>query len=175
MPGDREKFINAGMTDYLSKPVKINELVRIIKSSRPVSEQIDSTADALPLTTENAITVDHIATTMGLEIDETQAIVLDMLDIFMTETSELWHNILDAAVLDDENQLYRAAHTIKSSSVIIGAHRFSECAEQLARAVNNKQLSRIPAIIENMKIEKDVVFSTIEKLRGELSAQSLHD
>jgi len=32
MTGDREKFIKAGMKDYLTKPVNIKELERIFSS-----------------------------------------------------------------------------------------------------------------------------------------------
>ena len=30
MTGDREQFISAGMNDYLSKPIKIDELIRLL-------------------------------------------------------------------------------------------------------------------------------------------------
>jgi signal transduction histidine kinase/DNA-binding response OmpR family regulator len=169
MAGDREKFLKAGMTDYLSKPVKINELVQAIKGNqRP--QGLNEESPALPeITADNTITVDYISRTMGLDNDDAHDIILDMLDIFMTETSELWQEIEDGIVLDDFDQLYRAAHTIKSSSKIIGAFRFSEYAEWLADSINKKDVSSIQYLVENMKIEKDRLFSATQQLCNQLN------
>jgi len=35
MQGDREKCINAGMDDYISKPIRVEELVKSLSQSQP--------------------------------------------------------------------------------------------------------------------------------------------
>lgn len=38
LAGDREKYLGQGMDDYVSKPVRINELVKALENSRPLLE-----------------------------------------------------------------------------------------------------------------------------------------
>ena len=60
MTGDREKCINAGCTDYLSKPVDRDQLVRLLQKYLPRSNAPAPTAapkpqEAMPTTLEGAI------------------------------------------------------------------------------------------------------------------------
>ncbi len=38
MEGDRELCLEAGMDDYVSKPIRVDELVRALSESRPLQE-----------------------------------------------------------------------------------------------------------------------------------------
>jgi CheY-like chemotaxis protein len=54
MKGDREKFLAAGMTDYLSKPIHIEGLIKAIERQRicpvpPKSPDNGTLADWMPL------------------------------------------------------------------------------------------------------------------------------
>ena len=38
MQGDREKCLEAGMDDYVSKPIRVDELVRALSEATPVKK-----------------------------------------------------------------------------------------------------------------------------------------
>jgi len=48
MAGDREKYLAAGMDDYISKPIRLTELTRVIEETQPLATPISPIAPCLP-------------------------------------------------------------------------------------------------------------------------------
>jgi CheY-like chemotaxis protein len=42
LPGDRERYIGTGMDDYISKPVKMDELIEALRKSQPLNDVVDT-------------------------------------------------------------------------------------------------------------------------------------
>ena len=168
MPGDRDKFLKAGMDGYLSKPIEIAELVNIIKKFASKQKHQFNAADrharnATDQPDDNdTITIQSIKESAGFAETDDDEIIKEIVITFLEETSELWEDIGNA--LHDRNftHLYRAAHTIKSSSAIVGATRFSELAAKLADAADSNNLEKSNDIFQQLDAEKQRLFRILQ-------------
>jgi CheY-like chemotaxis protein len=126
LEGDREWCLAAGMEDYITKPVKIEELVDALERSRPVlpppTEAQTVAQDSAPVLDQGAI--DGLVAVMDKEVTE-------VLDVFLDNAAKLMGEIEQSARQGSAEGLKSAAHTLKSSSAMFGAMRLSNVCKEL--------------------------------------------
>jgi signal transduction histidine kinase/HPt (histidine-containing phosphotransfer) domain-containing protein len=135
MQGDREMCLAAGMDDYISKPVSFDTLQRIIERWGNLPKGIEIQQDTLHLNTDFD---DHA-------LQEIEKVSLNlpkrMINIFLYEECPVLLAKLRQAIFDqDASQIEYVAHTLKGSSVMLGAKAFSEICFGLEVAGRNHQL-----------------------------------
>lgn len=126
LEGDREWCLAAGMEDYITKPVKIEELVDALERSRPMlpppTETEAVAQDSAPVLDQSAI--DSLVAVMDKE-------VTGVLDVFLDNAAKLMSEIEQSARHGSAEGLKSAAHTLKSSSAMFGAMRLSNVCKEL--------------------------------------------
>jgi len=134
MEGYREKFLEAGMNDYLPKPIRLNVLEDALNRWKykttpntdfvfpeiPIIEKEDT---ILSDHTLDAKTLGNLKLSMGLNSTE---IVIDLIHTFLHDTPGLINNLNNAYVNLDYPTLQKIGHTLKSTSALIGAKKLSE-------------------------------------------------
>ncbi len=139
MAGDRQKCLDAGMDDYLAKPVTRADLERCITRWRgvrmPVPETLPAPADIavrLPPVL-NAGILDELREVLGNEVDK-------IIAVYLEDAPRLIAQLERAAVSGDPIALRVAAHTLKSSSANVGASTLSEAARDLEEGARDGTL-----------------------------------
>ncbi|MCQ8902689.1 MAG: PAS domain S-box protein [Methanothrix sp.] len=114
LDGDRERCIAAGMDDYITKPVTMEKLKAAIER------------------VEDGCALDRSALSRLRELQEAGEpdVVAELGAIFLSNAPSRIASMHQALERNDPDALYRAAHSMKSASASIGAHRLSRmCAE----------------------------------------------
>ena len=112
LQGDREKCIAAGMDDYIPKPVKSEDLVKILDRVVAGSTTKESfhrvEEEDLP-----PVDMDRLHEVMGEEL-------VEILDIYLRQTSENLQKLVAAIEAGDANEVELIAHNCAGTSANCG-------------------------------------------------------
>ncbi|WP_261998089.1 ATP-binding protein [Stenotrophomonas sp. Ste96] len=156
MAGDRERCLQAGMDDYLSKPINRETLQAVL--ARWGSAMADDPAVQPPSLPQHAPAPPAASPTR----DESPAPVLDqevldellevigadtarIIGVFLDDTPPLIRQLQDASVAADLDQLRALAHSLKSASANVGAMALSAAAWRIEHDARAGTLER-PAV-----------------------------
>ncbi|MBM3803239.1 MAG: response regulator [Acidimicrobiia bacterium] len=107
MKGDRELCLQAGMDDYLSKPIQPQQVIAIMEHFLP-STSGSANADALS-TDPEVCDLNSLLTRFGGD----EALTQELAGLFLDDAPSLLEKIRQAVVARDSQSLERAAHALR--------------------------------------------------------------
>ncbi|MCA9084468.1 MAG: PAS domain-containing protein [Planctomycetaceae bacterium] len=147
MKGDRERCLAAGMTDYISKPIRIRQLATLLSQYEVQVAQTDNADDSpdknsarsADETSDPAKDVDASAQHSSLVnwedalagVGGHRPLLKAVIDAFLVESLELIARVQESVESGNAAELHRAGHTLKSTLLAFGAEQPAAMARQL--------------------------------------------
>ena len=128
MQEDRDRCMAAGMDDYITKPVRRQELFDVIERVTRVPSQT-TTQRAIP---ESLPILDNAA--LMAVVDGDMSLLSELLRLFREESRTLVATIQSAVQADDLAAVARASHRLKGSSAQIAAMELADLCDRLETA-----------------------------------------
>ena len=114
MPEDRQACLEAGMDDFMAKPVGLDELAKMVDKWTGAATPADEARDS-----DDAVQFEALAT-LQADLDDPE-LVVSLVERFLEELNVRADGFRNAAERADLDSLHRIGHTLKSTSELMGA------------------------------------------------------
>ncbi len=159
--GDRERFIAAGMTDFLAKPVEKEDLLACISSN--VGPRGDQGADDIQGNDESSLSAAReILSTMPEELQK------KLLTQFIEDTSKRREAAKLAVENDDLEKLERATHALKSVAGTFGAGDLTNIAAAINTLARDNKSSAAMSRLDELEETCDRTLGEVKALADEM-------
>ncbi|MEW5814699.1 MAG: ATP-binding protein [Spirochaetota bacterium] len=138
LKGDRDRFLEAGMDDYISKPIDLHELkmvlLRVMRSKILVRKFLAASQAA---GTKRLLDTTGVLGRIGGDTE----FLLILYGLFKESESPRLEVLKEAIRNKDRDSAVLAAHSIKTASINIGAQRVAEIAERLESELLDQKMA----------------------------------
>ena len=147
LPGDRAACLDAGMDDYLAKPLATRALDAKLQRWLPPSAAPPSPAASAP--TAPGETFD--AAEMRDRLLGDAALIRQVIDDILRELPVQLKRLRHAQDTHDAEAAAVAAHSIKSAAQLVGAHATAKCARDVETACRQERVDAASADIAQLE------------------------
>jgi CheY-like chemotaxis protein/HPt (histidine-containing phosphotransfer) domain-containing protein len=154
MAGDRERCIEAGMDDYVSKPINPNDLFEAI--ARVVTG--GPVAGGVPVF-DRAVALHHV----GGEPE----ILRQLVEMFLEQGTARMRSVEEALALGDARKLEHGAHALKGTAATLGMSRLRDTAYTVERLGSEGKATEAAGAVLEMRAAMDEV---VEALKAEMAS-----
>jgi two-component system sensor histidine kinase/response regulator len=196
MKGDRERCLESGMDDYLSKPFTQATLQDIVcrwaaAGDRPIrTATVNPDSGAVPGVKDVQGTVMRMGPKAGVRSNEAGG-VLDraaiqalrsfnhpsgpdvfrrLITVYLKSSMVTMAVLRDAVAQSNAAAIFQAAHGLKSSSAMFGGRRFADLLKQLEAAGQSGMLEPVEALLASAEMEYDLFSRALQDYLNESAA-----
>ena len=158
MPGDREKCLEAGMNDYLAKPIIRDALLAVLERWLPRREKEEGPFEDVATEGAREMEAQHLESVWDRDVllerllgDE--EMLEEIITGFLEDAPAQLSALSEALATGDAASAEMSAHAIKGAAAGIGAERVRSAAFAVENAVRNGAMDEAASLIGALELE----------------------
>jgi signal transduction histidine kinase/CheY-like chemotaxis protein/HPt (histidine-containing phosphotransfer) domain-containing protein len=156
MRGDREKCIEAGMDDYIAKPIRRDDLAAALERWVAAGRTRTASPPGTRRTGEfEAVEMSPLDQLRAYDVSGGSKLVEELCRLFLADTPIRISALADAVDRGDMEQVHLIAHTVKGAAWLVGARQMGAVAEVLEEQSAKGLLRRAPEQAVRLQMEFD--------------------
>jgi PAS domain S-box-containing protein len=139
---EKEEFLQAGMDDYVSKPINAGVMIEKVKkwfNKAQYLHQIATTEEKTPYHISTSGDIIDFATINGMLQYLNQEMLVSVYEDFETESRQLVEECKTAYKTEDRQTILNHLHTIKGSATTIGVNKVGQWAAKFEKNLKNNE------------------------------------
>ena len=137
LQGDKERFLDAGMDEYISKPIEVTELERILeKYSAP---KLTNNTIETPKNTTYTFSLEEVIAKTMKRTRFPEKIVLKLMNSYLKNSQVLMDTFIQGIRENNFEKISRSTHDLKSSAQTFHFIEIGELMTQAERSANKKE------------------------------------
>jgi signal transduction histidine kinase/CheY-like chemotaxis protein/HPt (histidine-containing phosphotransfer) domain-containing protein len=177
---DRQRCISAGMDDYLSKPFNKAQITILLQRWLPdasgsiavVVEDATATKAVEPAMAESNAPLLPATIAQLQEMDDNDGFFNRIIDAYLEKSPADIEQLNQGLAHSDLDALRKAAHSFKSSSYNLGAHKLAELCKTLEKTVRDKDLEQAGSLCVSIDGEYQRVREALIKIKENNNAEN---
>jgi two-component system sensor histidine kinase/response regulator len=157
--GDRERCLAAGMDDFVSKPMKTEDLLAAIGRVIGHAPAPSAPPPSAPTTAPPVDLPAALRTAAG-----DAELLRELVEIFSADYPQRLADLREALRTNDARRLERTSHALKGALGSLGATEATSLAAKLEAIGRDQQLSRAPALVDDLAAEIDRIMAFFAEL-----------
>ena len=168
MKGDREQCIAAGMDDYVSKPVRPQELFRVLAGIGGPNEDAEAVGEEAGGDRKNGPVPDTRQVFDEARFRENtgdEELMRELIGFYQEDVDRLLEDIAEALAEEDAEKVHRAAHSLKGMVGNYCADRVLARATELDAHALSGKLDKVRDLLPDLRAEADLLRQALGDIR----------
>jgi CheY-like chemotaxis protein len=164
MMGDRDRCLQAGMDEYLSKPIDRQELLEVL-ARQATKRNVSTSSNGGPMLSENPEIVNKADVLSRLDGDE--ELFREIIGIFLMDSQSLVDQVSAAIAAQNSEDLERSAHKLKGAVGTFTKGKALSAAQQLETMGRERDLTGAEDVFAQLKQQVGILETVLRELKAE--------